>query len=106
MAELAARAPTFESLGDQWLDGVERNHVGRRRGRGSPHADTTIENMRHVDLPAPSRFGPQFAGELTEVEWRRWVDRLARQGLGRSPIAKHLAVASGIYAWALNRRSP
>jgi hypothetical protein len=33
LAELAARGPTFGSLGDEWLDGVERGRIGRRRGR-------------------------------------------------------------------------
>jgi hypothetical protein len=32
LAELAARGP-FESLGDHWLDGVERGHIGRMCGR-------------------------------------------------------------------------
>src|SRR4051812_4168158 len=27
LAELAARGPTFELLGDQWLDGVEQGHI-------------------------------------------------------------------------------
>jgi AAA domain/TrwC relaxase len=101
LGALAARSPTFESLGDQWLDGVERGHIGRRRGRGKPYSDTTVASMRRswVYRLRPE-FGARFAGELTEVEWQRWVDQLARQGLARSSITKHLAVASGIYAWA------
>ena len=29
-----------------------------------------------------------------------WIDELAREGLSRSTIAKHVSVASAIYAWA------
>lgn len=36
LAELAARGPTFSSVGDEWLDGVRRGRIGRRRGRGKP----------------------------------------------------------------------
>jgi hypothetical protein len=41
LAELAARGPTFGSLGDEGLDGVERGRIGRRRGRGKPYSETT-----------------------------------------------------------------
>src|SRR4051812_3964747 len=101
LAELAKLGPTFESLGEQWLDGVERGHIGRRRGRGKPYSDTTIEGMRrswrYRLLP---EFGPRIAEEITEIDWQRWIDELARAGLSRSTIAKHVSVASGIYAWA------
>src|SRR4051812_3257703 len=100
-AELAKLGPTFEALGEQWLDGVERGHIGRRRGRGKAYSDTTIEGMRrswrYRLLP---EFGPRFASEITEIDWQRWIDQLARDGLSRSTIAKHVSVASGIYAWA------
>src|SRR4051794_40512327 len=45
-------------------------------------------------------FGDRFAGELTEMDWQRWIDQLARQGLSRSSIAQLVSLASGIYAWA------
>ncbi len=45
-------------------------------------------------------FGPRIAEEITEIDWQRWIDELARAGLSRSTIAKHVSVASGIYAWA------
>ena len=35
-----------------------------------------------------------------------WVDRLSREGLSRSRIANHVAVASSIYAWALVAEPP
>ena len=41
------------------------------------------------------------AEEISEVEWQMWVDQLSREGLSRSRIANHVAVASSIYAWAL-----
>ena len=101
LAELAKLGPTFESLGEQWLDGVERGHIGRRRGRGKAYSDTTIEGMlRSWKYRLKPEFGPRIAEEITEIDWQRWIDALARSGLSRSTIAKHVSVASGIYAWA------
>src|SRR5215213_10938899 len=40
LAEAAERGPTFAELGDEWLDGVERGRIGRRRGRGKPYSET------------------------------------------------------------------
>src|SRR3954451_11607707 len=101
LAELAKLGPTFESLGEQWLDGVERGHIGRRRSRGKAYSDTTIEGMlRSWKYRLKPEFGPRIAEEITEIDWQRWIDSLARSGLSRSTIAKHVSVASGIYAWA------
>src|SRR4051812_50060524 len=101
-AELAKLGPTFEALGEQWLDGVERGHIGRRRGRGKAYSDTTIEGMRrswrYRLLP---EFGPRIAGEVTEIDWQRWVDGLARGGPSRSTLAEHVSRAPGIYAWGI-----
>jgi hypothetical protein len=41
------------------------------------------------------------ADEIGEIEWQMWIDRLSSEGLSRSRIASHVAVASAIYAWAL-----
>ena len=77
--------------------------IGRRRGKGKPYSETTIANYRrswlHVLRP---EFGPMVAEEISEVEWQMWVDQLSREGLSRSRIANHVAVASSIYAWALS----
>src|SRR4051812_21271652 len=101
LAELTKLGPTFESLGEQWLDGVERGHIGRRRGRGKPYSDTTIAGMsRSWRFRLKPAFGPRIAEEITEIDWQRWIDELAREGLSRSSIAKHVSMASGIYAWA------
>jgi integrase len=101
LAELAKLGPTFESLGEQWLDGVERGHIGRRRSRRKAYSDTTIEGMlRSWKYRLKPEFGPRIAEEITEIDWQRWIDALARSGLSRSTIAKHVSVASGIYAWA------
>src|SRR3954451_7072809 len=101
LAELAKLGPTFEQLGEQWLDGVERGHIGRRRGRGKAYSDTTIAGMlRSWKYRLRPEFGPRIAEEITEIDWQRWIDQLARQGLSRSTIAKYVSVASGIYAWA------
>ena len=105
-AELESSKPharsSFETLGDAWLDGVESGVIARRRGRGKPYSETTIANYRrswqHILRP---EFGPMVAEEISEVEWQMWVDQLSREGLSRSRIANHVAVASSIYAWAL-----
>src|SRR4051812_30268341 len=97
-----ARA-NLETLGDAWMDGVESGVIGRRRGKGKAYSETTIANYRrswlHVLRP---EFGPMVAEEISEVEWQIWVDQLSREGLSRSRIANHVAVASSIYAWALS----
>jgi hypothetical protein len=101
LAELAARGPTLGSLGDEWLDGVECGRMGRRRGRGKPYSETTIASMRRRwEYKVRPEFGDRFAGELTEMDWQRWIDQLTRQGLSRSSIAQLISLASGIYAWA------
>ena len=41
------------------------------------------------------------ADDIGEVEWQMWIDELSREGLTRSRISTHVAVASAIYAWAL-----
>ena len=71
--------PTFEDLGDQWLDGVERGHIGRRRGKGKAYSETTIAGMRPlVEVPrAAGVRAPRIADEITEIDWQR-VDRRAR----------------------------
>ncbi|MBE2316567.1 site-specific integrase [Solirubrobacter sp. CPCC 204708] len=101
LLELAARGPLFEELASQWLDGVEQGRIGRRRGKGKPYAETTIlamgRSLKYHLLPV---FGPMHASEISEIDWQRWIDKLARKGLSRSTIAKHISVASDIYAWA------
>jgi prevent-host-death family protein len=100
-AELAARGPTFDTLGDEWLDGVERARIGRRRGRGKPYSKTTIASMRRRwQYTVRPEFGDRVAVELTEMDCQRWIDQLAREGLSRSLIAQLVSLASGIYAWA------
>src|SRR3954466_2064191 len=41
LAELAARGPTLGSLGDEWLDGVERGRIGRRPRPRKPDPGAT-----------------------------------------------------------------
>src|SRR3954468_10715403 len=101
LAELADRGPTFGALGDEWLDGVERGRIGRRRGKGKPYSDTTIASMRRRwQYKVRPEFGDRYAGEVSEMDWQRWIDQLTRQGLSRSSIAQLVSLASGIYAWA------
>src|SRR3954451_23196128 len=54
-------------------------------------------SLKYHVLP---EFGHLHANEITELEWQAWIDVLARRGLARSTIAKHISVASDIYAWA------
>ena len=68
---------------------------------GKPYSDTTIASMRRRwRYKVRPEFGDRFAGELTEMDWQRWIDQLTRQGLSRSSIAQLVSLASGIYAWA------
>jgi integrase len=100
--EQASITRPFEELGREWLAGVEAGRISRRRGRGQPYSDTTIADYRrsYRNVLEPE-FGPMVADEIGEVEWQMFVDRLASEGLSRSRIASHVAVASAIYSWAL-----
>ena len=100
--EAESAGPTFGELASEWLDGVHSGAVGRRRGRkGSGYSSTTLEgyerSLRYVLTP---EFGARPAGDIDDREWQTWVDRLSREGLSRSRIANHLAVARAIYGWA------
>ena len=100
--EAEAAGPMFRELADEWLDGVHTGAVGRRRGKkGTGYSPTTLEgyerSLRYVLAP---EFGGRPAGEIDDREWQTWVDRLSREGLSRSRIANHLAVARAIYGWA------
>jgi integrase len=101
-ARLARAHPTFQAIGDAWLDGVLEGRIARRRGRSKPYSPTTLADYRrsyqHFLRP---EFGPMVAEEISELEWQMWIDRLASEGLSRSRIASQVAVASAIYAWAI-----
>jgi integrase len=97
-----AAGPTFHALADEWLDGVHTGAVGRRRAKkGTGYSPTTLEgyerSLRYALVP---EFGARPASEIEDREWQTWVDRLSREGLSRSRIANHLAVARAIYGWA------
>ncbi len=100
LREGAAAGPTFKELADQWWEGVERGHIGKRRGKRA-YSETTLQgydrSLRHHLLP---EFAGRPAGEISLREWQMFVDRLARSGLSRSRIANHLAVVRAIYGWA------
>jgi integrase len=93
---------SFESLGDEWLAAVEARRIGRRRGRGNPYSATTIAGYRrcYTNFLRP-QLGPLAAEKIDERLWQQWVDSRSAEGLSRSRIAEHVAVASAIYAWAL-----
>jgi integrase len=103
LKEQGAAGRTFETIGDEWLAGVEAGHIGRRKGRGKPYSHTTIAGYRtsYRNFLRPE-FGPMVADEINELEWQMWVDRLSREGLSRSRIAGHASVASAIYAWGMS----
>lgn len=100
-AALAA-GPTFSALAGEWLDGVRSGAVGRRRGkRSTGYSDTTMDGyVRSLRYVLEPEFGARPAGGIEPREWQMWVDRLSREGLSRSRIANHLAVARAIYSWA------
>jgi hypothetical protein len=96
------RGRTFESIGDEWLAGVEAGIIGRRKGRGRAYSATTIVDYRRAYFGfLRPEFGPMVAEEIGELEWQMWTDRLSREALSRSRIATHVAVGSAIYAWAM-----
>jgi integrase len=102
LQEAAAAGPTFRELGKAWLEGVENGSIGKRRGKkGSAYSETTLAGYkRSLNNQLEEEFGARPAAEIVEVEWQMWADRLAREGISRSRIRNHLAVASAIYGWA------
>ena len=102
LQDAAAAGPTFQELGRLWLEGVENGSIGKRRGKkGSAYSETTLSGYkRSLNNQLDEEFGPRPAAEIVEVEWQMWADRLAREGISRSRIRNHLAVASAIYGWA------
>lgn len=102
LRERVAAGRTFESIGDEWMAGVETGRIGRRKGRGKPYTMTTVDDYaRSYRNFLRPEFGAFAADDIGEVEWQMWVDRLSREGLSRSRITTHVAVASAIYAWAI-----
>jgi integrase len=93
---------SFGDLSDQWMRGVESGAIGKRRGRkGAGYSETTLAGYRRsLEHALKEEFGAFPAASIEEVEWQLWADRLSREGLSRSRIANHLAVASAIYGWA------
>jgi hypothetical protein len=102
VAEAIAAGPTFSALAQQWLDGVRRGAIGRRRGKaGTGYSQTTLDGyVRSLRYALEPEFGARPASTIESLEWQMWVDRLSHQGLSRSRIANHLAVARAIYGWA------
>jgi integrase len=102
LRERAAAGRTFESIGDEWLAGIQARRIGRRKGRGTPYSATTVRDyVRCYRNFLRPEFGPMPADGIDEMEWQMWVDRLSSEGLSRSRISSHVAVASAIYAWAM-----
>jgi integrase len=100
--EQATAGRTFESIGDEWLDGVKAGRISRRKGRSKPYSPTTLADYARAyrNFLRPE-FGPMPADDIGELEWQMWCDRLSREGLSRSRISTLVAVASAIYAWAI-----
>jgi hypothetical protein len=93
--ERAGAGRSFESIGDEWMAGVAAGRVGRRRGRARAYSATTVRDYaRSYSNFLRPEFGPMVADDIGEVEWQMWVDRLSREGLSRSRITTHVAVAS------------
>jgi integrase len=100
--EALAAGPTFSALSTEWLEGVRTGAIGRRRGKRSVgYSDTTLDGyVRSLRYVLEPEFGGRVASSIGPREWQTWVDRLSREGLSRSRIANHLAVARAIYGWA------
>ena len=100
--EQAKTSRTFESIGDEGLEGVNTGRISRRRGRSKPYSATTLADYARAyrNFLRPE-FGPMPADDIGEVDWQMWCDRLSREGLSRSRISTLVAVASAIYAWAM-----
>jgi hypothetical protein len=60
--ESARASRTFEAIGDEWLAGVEKGRIGRRKGRGKPYSQTTIDDYRrsYRNFLRPE-FGPMIS---------------------------------------------
>ncbi len=82
--------------------GVRSGSIGRRKaGGGATYSETTLDGyVRSLQYVLSPEFGARPASDIDDREWQLWVDRLSREGLSRSRIANHLAVARAIYAWA------
>ena len=102
-AEQPAKAQvSFGELARLWWAGVSNGAISKRRGRkGDGYSPTTLAGYQRTLfrtlLPA---FETEDVGALDEERWQQWVDGLALDGLSRSRIANHLAVASAVYGWA------
>ncbi len=102
LKEQAAAGRMLETIGDEWLAGVEAGTIGRRKGRSRPYSETTVADYARAyrNFLRPE-FGSMPAEEISELEWQMWCDRLSREGLSRSRISTLVAVASAMYAWAI-----
>jgi hypothetical protein len=98
--EKAKASRTFESIGDESLDGVKAGRISRRKGRRKPYSPTTLRDYASAyrNFLRPE-FRPFPANDIGELEWQMWCDRLSREGLSRSRISTLVAVASAIYAY-------
>jgi integrase len=105
VAERVEEGRTFESLADEWIDGVTAGRIQRRRrGKPEPYAPTTIPTYRRdLTYLLKPRFGERPADGIDEREWQAFFDELTRTGLSYSRLANVKAVAGSIYAWALHR---
>jgi hypothetical protein len=80
--EQAKASRIFESIGDEWLDGVKAGRISRRKGRSRPYSPTTLRDYTtaYRNFLRPE-FGPFPADDIGELEWQMWCDRLSREGL-------------------------
>ncbi|MEA3191611.1 MAG: Phage integrase, N-terminal SAM-like domain [Thermoplasmata archaeon] len=73
--EQAKTSRTFESIGDEWLNGVKAGRISRRKGRSKPYSPTTLRDYASAyrNFLRPE-FGPFPADDIGEVEWQMWCD--------------------------------
>ncbi len=70
----------------RWLD-----HLRTERG----YSESTLSSYRQALLSLTGLAGDELSGEITPVDVRRWVARLAHQGLAPRSIAHRLSVWRG-----------
>ena len=87
--ERARSKRAFESIGDEWLEGVRAGRIGRRKGRSKPYSPTTIADYTSAYRNFLRReCGPMPADEIGELAFstvsRSGVNNVAAHG-PRSP---------------------
>ena len=101
----ASRSKRSASL---WFAGVGAGRIGRRRGRGKPYMDSTLQDYgRSYRNWLRPQFGPRRSPRRSASSLAGGGSTSSRSTACRARrIAGHVSVASAIYAWALGAEPP